>query len=402
MSKLTAEQRVQKVHVWLMKEPKYCLYSGVMMIGTVEVKDNVPTAYTNGRDVKYGREFVDELTDAELKGLVLHENLHKAFRHTTMWRHLHKEHAQLANMACDYVINLMIYDSDTSATHVKLPDGGLLDEQYRGLDAGEVFRRLKEECKRDGGIRVRTVDNQEGKFVPAVDGGGMGGFDEHDWEGAETMSRAEQDKLANDVDQALRQGAILAGKMKGNVPQEVTDALTSKVDWRAVLREFVTSVCQDRDESTWRRPSRRWIGQDVYMPSLIGDSVGRIVIGADMSGSMHSMLNLVLGEIVGIAQTAKPEGIDLLYWDTEVCSAEKYDLSELDSLLAKTKPRGGGGTSPQCVADYIRKNKLEPVCIIMLTDGYVDSWGTGWNAPVLWGITDKDILASSGKTVRIG
>jgi predicted metal-dependent peptidase len=401
MNKLTAEQRVQKVHVWLMKEPRYCLYSGVMMIGEVEVKDGVPTAYTNGRDVKYGREFVDGLTDAELKGLVLHENLHKAFRHTTMWKHLYKEHAQLANMACDYVINLMIYDSDKSAAHVKLPDGGLLDEQYRGLDAGEVFRRLKEECKRDGGVRVRTVGNPEGRFVPAVDVEDMHGLDEHDWDNAEAMSREERDKLANDIDQALRQGSILAGKMKGNVPQEINDMLESKVDWREVLRDFVTSACQDRDESTWRRPSRRWIGQDVYMPSLIGESVGRIVIGADMSGSMHSMIGKVLGEIVEIAKTAKPEGIDLLYWDTDVCAAEKYELHELDALLQTTKPKGGGGTDPQCVSDYIRDKKLTPVCIIMLTDGYVASWGTGWNAPVLWGITDKNILADSGKTVRI-
>ena len=112
MSKLNAEQRVQRAHVWLMKNPKYCLYSGIFMLGKTEVKDDVPTACTDGRNVMYGREFTNKLPEAELRGVILHENKHKAFRHLSMWKHLYKEHAQLANMACDYVINQMIEDSD--------------------------------------------------------------------------------------------------------------------------------------------------------------------------------------------------------------------------------------------------------------------------------------------------
>ena len=149
-TKLTAEQRVQKSHVSLMKNPKYCMYSGIFMIGNTQVKDDVPTACTNGRDTYYGREFVDSLQDNELKGLILHENLHKAFRHVTMWKHLYKEEPRLANMACDYVINLLIHDSDPQGNEVKLPDCALLDEQYRGMDAGEVYRLLKKQGKGRG------------------------------------------------------------------------------------------------------------------------------------------------------------------------------------------------------------------------------------------------------------
>jgi hypothetical protein len=72
MNKLTAEQRVQRAHVAMMNDPKYCLYSGIFMIGKTEVDDNTPTACTNGRDVKYGRKFVDKLTEQELRGLILH------------------------------------------------------------------------------------------------------------------------------------------------------------------------------------------------------------------------------------------------------------------------------------------------------------------------------------------
>jgi predicted metal-dependent peptidase len=398
MAKLSAEQRVQKAHVQLMKNPKYCLYSGIFMIGKTEVKDDVPTACTNGRDTYYGREFFDKLTDKEVKAVILHENLHKAFRHITVWRHLYDQWPQLANMACDYVINLMIYDSDKSSTEVQLPDSALLDEKFRGLDAGEVFRRLKKEADEKKSINVKTAGDQKGRDVPVQDAGGL---DEHEWEDGEGMTKEEKEVLARDVDQALRQGAILAGKLSGNVPREISDVLQAKVDWREALREFITSFCQDKDESTWRRPSRRWIDQDVYMPSLIGESVGRIVVGIDMSGSIGPQeIGQMLGELMKICATVRPEGIDLVYWDTKVCQYEKYDRDQLDNLMSSTKPRGGGGTNPQCIPDFIKDKRIKAECAVILTDGYVSSWGDGWPCPTLWGIT-TEVVSEVGKTVHI-
>jgi predicted metal-dependent peptidase len=392
-NKLTAEQRVQKAHVALMNNPKYCLYSGVLMLGTTMVDDDVPTAYTDGRTTKYGRKFIDKLDDKELKGLILHENLHKAFRHMTIWDDLWKENARLANMACDYVINLMIVDSDKNGTDVCLPEGGCYDEKYRGMDAGTVFRLLKQ----DQGQR-------NGKGNGSGDAGSQEsqGFDEHGWEEAQELSTEEKESIAREVDQALRQGAILAGKLGGNLPREIGDVLESKTDWREALREFVNSFCLDKDVSTWRKPNRRWVDHDVYLPSLIGESVGRIVVGVDTSGSIGvRQIGEFLGEIKRICETVCPEGIDLLYWDSRVCAHEKYEEGNYDALLQTTKPAGGGGTSPQCVANYMNERKMKAECVIMLTDGYVDNWGDGWTAPVLWAITTKDVTALTGRTIHI-
>ena len=397
MAKLTAEQRIQKTHVNLMKDPKYCLYSGIFMIGQTKIDDEVKTACTDGRDTIYGRAFVDKLSDAKLRGLVLHENLHKAFRHTTIWKHLYKEHAQLANLACDFVINLLIPDGE----HVQLPDGGVYDEKYKGMDAGAVYRDLKQQAE-NGSVHIKTVDNPQGRDVPVEDADGEG-FDEHEWEGqGKSLTNEEREQLARDVDQALRQGAILAGKMNGNVPRDIAEALEAKVNWREALREFVTSFCAERDESTWRRPSRRWIDQDVYMPSLIGESVGRLVVAIDMSGSIGAReIGQFLGEVRQICETVRPEGIDLLYWDTAVCQHEKYEQDQLDNLLSSTKPMGGGGTDPQCIPDYMRSHKIKAECAVILTDGYVCSWGKGWECPTLWGITTKGITSDVGKSVYV-
>jgi predicted metal-dependent peptidase len=387
--KLTAEQRVQKAHVWLMKHPQYCLYSGILMLGKVEVSDDVPTAATDGLNVKYGRAFVDKLSDPELRFLIMHENLHKAFRHMTTWQHLYKKNPLLGNKACDYVINLMIQDSDPQGVDVKFIEGGCLDERFRGLDAGTVFRMLEQDPPDDGG----GGEDGEGE------GDKGGGLDEHDWEGAQEMTEQEKQGLERDIDQALRQGKILAGKMNGNIPREVLEALEPKVDPREVLEDFITSYCAGRDESTWRRPNRRWISQDTYMPSVIGETVGRLVIAIDMSGSVtQEIASNLLGFVKAVCERVMPEGIDLLYWDTSVCRHEAYDQNQLDDLVRSTKPMGGGGTAPQCVPDFIKANNINAECAIVLTDGYVSSWGDGWSCPVLWGITTKGIVADMGRS----
>lgn len=377
MANLTLEQRIEKAHVWLMGNPKYCLFSGIFMLGKVMISDTMPTAATNGRDVIYGRKFCDKLPDTQLRALILHENMHKAFRHLHTWRNLYDKDARKANMACDYVINLMIHDSDPQGTHVKLPECGLLDEQFRGMDAHTVFNLLPD----DG------------------DGGGM---DAHDWDGAQGIPEEQQKQLERDVDQAMRQGALLAGKLKGEVSREVKELLTPKVDWRKYLRDFVTSYCQDKDESTWRRPSRRWVAQDTYMPSTIGESVGWLTVAVDTSGSIgENEIGQFLGEVVSICENVRPEGVHLLYWDTAVAKHEIYTQDQLQSLLTSTKPAGGGGTSPNCIPQYLRDKKIKAECCVVLTDGYVSSWGDNWPCPVLWGITTKNITADVGVSITI-
>jgi len=122
----------------------------------------------------------------------------------------------------------------------------------------------------------------------------------------------------------------------------------------------------------------------------------------DTSGSIDGeQISQFLGELKSICDTVKPEGIDLLYWDTAVCQHEKYERGDFDNLLRSTKPRGGGGTDPRCITEYMRAKKMKPECVVVLTDGYVGSWGEPWPCPVLWGITTDGITSPVGKSVTI-
>ena len=378
---LTAEQRIERCHIDLMKSPQFVAYSGILMIGETKVDDKIPTACTNGKDVKFGRGFVESLNDPQLRGLILHEAKHKMYRHLLTWKHLHKQDPQRANMACDYVINLEIKDeSERSQRFVVLPDGALVDEKYRGLNSADVFALL-----------------------PQQQGGEDGeGFDEHDWEGADGLNEEEKTALSKEIDQAIRQGAILAGKVGGNIDRSFTDLMSAKVDWKEALREFVSSVSQGKDDSTWRKPNRRWLQHDIYMPSTVSESMGRVVVAIDTSGSIYGeVLNRFISEVASVMQNMNPEQVDLLYWDCNVAGHEVYGLNDADRMTSSTKPKGGGGTSPSCITAYMRKHKIDPVCAIILTDGYVgNDWGGTWNCPTLWTIT-SDIKSPIGQTIKI-
>lgn len=394
-----AERRLKRVKITLMRNPKFALWSGILMLGKTEVVDNIPTACTNGRDEKYGRQFIEGLDDKELGFVVLHENLHKAFRHLFIWRKLYDENPRMANAACDYVINLMIVKGDAQEQVVSIPrkNGkiyGLLDQRFDKMNAKQVFDILKQEQEQSGG---------EGEG-----GEGDENFDDHDWDGAQELSQEEVKELEKEVDQALRQGQITHQKVNGTgaggMGRELGDLLEPQIDWREVLREFVKSTCSAKDASSWRKVNRRYLSDDVYMPTLIGEKIGRIAIGIDTSGSIGGReLDRFLSEVKCIAEDVHPEFVDLIYWDSEVAAHEEYDESSMANIVSSTKPAGGGGTDPTSMMRYLKEKDITPECIVMLTDGYISDWGGEWNAPILWAICNgsSDMFAPCGKTVHI-
>lgn len=388
-----ADRKLKRVKINLLRDPRFAFWRGIMMVGKTELVDDIPTACTDGCNELYGRKLVEILDEKMLAFVVLHENLHKIGRDLTTWKRLFEEDAQLANIACDHRINLLLVDMDPAEQTIAFPkiDGqriGVCDTRFKGMDVPSIYRVLKQEKQNGGGAN------------------GVGeGFDIHDWQSANGMTQEAKDKLAKDIDQALRQGERehrkVNGKGGGNLERELSALLNPKIDWRQVLAEFVRSTCSGRDTSTWRRPNRRFLGQDILMPSLQSERVGHIVVGVDTSGSISGPeITAMLTEVVAVAKQVQPEKIDLLYWDSAVASHEEYNETNLDMLATSTKPRGGGGTSPACVKRHLTDKHLNPECIIMLTDGYVDSW-PDFDCPVLWVVTSKNITAQTGMTIHL-
>ena len=383
-NKLTPQQRITRAKITLMRSPKFCLLSGILVLGKMEIREGCGTAYTNGRDTFFDPNFIEPLSEKQLNFLVAHEAWHIALKQITTWRKLFKENPMLTNKAADYVVNQMIVDTDSNNEVVQFIEGGCLDPKYRGWNTKQVYDDLKQQSK-----------DQQGQGS----GGGQP-YDEHGFEDGEQMTEKEQQALERAVDEALRQGTILAGKMGGNVDRTITKMLEPKVDWREMLRDFVSAISNDKELSTWRKPNRRHLHTGTYLPSMYSETVGPIVVGIDTSGSIgQAELEQFLGELSTICEAVCPEKIHLLWWDTEVAGIEVLEPGDYGDLVNKVKPAGGGGTDIRCVFEKVEEEGINAEACIILSDGYTP-WCDAPKYPVFFGMT-TDEVAPFGKTVRI-
>ena len=203
MTKDAQETRIKRGHMTLMKHRDTALYSGVMLMGSSEVADNVPTAYTDGVNKKYGRKFLESIADeSKVRGLILHENLHVALKQIAHGRSMFKDNPKLANLAADFVVNDVIVNITATLPNsrerlVELPDGGFYDPMFHDWSMRQVFNYLKKNCKdknseKDGEVEVngKTYDLSNG--------------DEHDF-----PTEGDTKDINDKVDRALREGGML-------------------------------------------------------------------------------------------------------------------------------------------------------------------------------------------------
>ncbi len=414
---LTIEQRIKRAHVSMMKHPETAFYSGVMMMGDTEVVDSERiTAYTDGVNKKYGRAFIEAICqdDAALRGLILHENLHIAFRHLLHSRDLFTKNRQLANMAADYVVNDVIMSIKDKA-FITLPKGGLYDPKYHNMNMREVYRLLEEEeqqeqekDKTSGQGEPQDGDGEEGggQGQPSPGNGGKADpyqFDEHDISSG-PGSAEEAQALEGQIDRAMREGALLAGRLGLKLPRQIQELLEPSVDWRKELAEFVSASCSGKDEFTWRKFNRRQLPNDLYLPSVEAETIGEVVVAIDTSGSIgQAQIDEFAAELASICSVVTPEAVRVLWWDTMVHGEQLFTPEKYDQIGSLLKPLGGGGTAVSCVSQHINKHQIKAECVIVFTDGYVEDkikWDI--NVPTLWLVTaNKSWTPPAGQKVVV-
>lgn len=393
-------RQFKKVKIMLMRSDKFVRLSGIMMMGRTTMTTDIPTACTDGRNEMYNPEFIWQFTEKMVGFIIIHENMHKAGRHLTTYKKLVEIYGHvLVNIALDLWINNRIKKADPDEELVAMPylDGkqvGLYDAKYDGWTVLQIIKDLKQE--------------QEDQPNQGEGGEGGEGFDDHDWEGASEMSEEEVKKLGSDIKQAIRQGQMAAKKMgagtgAGSDLLGLNELVVSKVNWKQQLQEFASSTCTAKQESSWRRPNRRFLHQGIIMPTLISESITELVFSRDASGSMHfgERLPKVTSEMVAIAKALRIEKIHLIDWDGAVGYHEEFTADTFQYAPSIKNVHGGGGTDPTCVAAYLKEKQIKPDAIIMLTDGEIDNWGN-WESPILWVIANNTkITAPVGKTINL-
>lgn len=424
---MNQETLLKRAHIALIKHPQTTLFTGVILMGKNEIEDDPNstfTAYTNGVDKRYSRTFLATIkTEAQRRGLVLHENLHIALKHMIRGMHMMKENPKLAGVAADLVVNDIIYQTEgtiqgSDERIVMLPDGAIHDPMFRGWSMREIYEYLKktnEEDKpkgkpcedgekpdddgdegQDEGSNDPPPRGTEDKPKPGtviVNGKEypLDQADEHDISDTQEMTGEELKELDQDIDKAIREGGIVAGRMGVDMPRAITEMLAPVVDWKEALRDFITSSVKGKDEFSWRRLNKRQLANDIYLPGVDDETLSEVVVAIDTSGSIGGEeLALFAKELASICEAASPDKVRVLWWDTMVHGEQVFihNYSNIEKML---KPQGGGGTRAGCVSEYINKNMIIADCVIVFTDGYLETNVT-WNvpSPTLWLITKRN------------
>jgi predicted metal-dependent peptidase len=379
---MTPHERVTAVGIDLTRNALFAQLSGVAMVGRIEITDRLPTAATNGRDEYYNPDFVLAQSRKQLRYVRIHENLHKMLKHCVEYKDVCKRYPKLSNMAMDHVINLTIEEIDPNFTWVERPTvPPLVDAKYKGWGFLRVLRDLIDQGDEDSG---------------------EGGFDEHLFD---ELDDAETEEAHRQVDEAGRQGKLLADKLAGNDKgggRLDLNATKRSTEWRQHLREFFDTICKGDEHSRFVPPNKRFAPLGILLPSHFSYNKGEVIIAGDTSGSMGPIYPILFGEIAQIAQTVMPDALRVIWWDTSVCGEQLFKPDEYHSIATLMKPMGGGGTTPQCVVKYIAEKQYKPRAVIWLTDGYLDGNNAVVPCAALWGIVDNEsFVPPQGKAIHI-
>lgn len=387
MSKITQNKRITKGRIkLLLTQPFFGML--ITKMGAVERAD-IDTMATDGTNLYFSPAFVERISEPEVLGVLCHEVLHVAYCH-----HLRrgKRDPRLWNIACDYAINLIVVGAGMS-----LPKGALLSDDFKGMSAETIYDLLKkEQDKRD--VDGNQPGGQGGGRIPDGDDWEVGGvLDKLDAEGkalSDEQRTAEIRQTEINVSEAAA-AALAQGKLPSELRRLINDIAKGTVRWDEELKRIFASTFSA--DYTWSRPNRRHIGRGTYLPSMVREGVGEVVIGVDTSGSITgNVLDAFWSVVDDVIEQASPERVHIVWCDARVQHVQTFERGE--SL--KPEARGGGGTDFRPVFNWVEEQGLEPQALIYITDMYGYFPDEAPDYPTIW-VKTTDVPAPFGGEVRI-
>ena len=390
-------------------------YGLLLMHMIYSLDESAETAYTDGERIAFSPKFMDELSDAELEFVLMHEILHVVLRHCARGKNFDPF---LFNIACDIVVNSNIMhsngDKPESITLKRYGESMHLtpsgEEGYK-FTAEEVYEQLlKKQNKSQKSGGNEKDGSEKGEKSKGVNGNGKsvaGGFDDHTkWTGEETDEERDLwEKRLRDACEAveIRQACTGRGTLPLGAERKLKELRQAQTDWRQVLSDFVQEEICDYSFSP---PDRRFESSPFYLPDFNekDERVVRILFMIDTSGSMSDdMVTAAYSEVRGAIEqfNGKLQGW-LGFFDAEVIAPKPFESEEEFKVI---KAKGGGGTDFGVIFKYVEEKMSDdpPVSIIILTDGFApfpdESKAQG--IPVLWLLNNETILPPWGKVATI-
>jgi predicted metal-dependent peptidase len=350
-----------------------------ILMGMPMIEDNsVPTMGVDGEKIMINVDYLNTLSLDNIQFVLAHEALHCVFQHMFT---LGDKDAERWNHACDYVINDLLSKEKNVGI---MPKGGLLNADLvkRGGGTAEgVYALLPSSPKAQPQPgQGKPGQGQPSNYpAPGQPGGALDQLIKPSQDQAELSQK--QAELNVRIIQA-RNIAKACGKLSAGIDRLVSEAVHVDTPWKDVLRQFFSE--RAKIDPSYGRPKLRFLAEDLILPSLVGERMGKVVVAVDCSGSINErLLALFSAELNGIMEDVQPSEIQVIYFDSKVL---KVDAFTCEDLPVKLTPVGGGGTMFSPIFEEVAKGQ-EPAACVVLTDLYCDDFGPAPTYPVLWAST---------------
>lgn len=362
----------------------------------------------------YNPQFLDSLSNWEIRGVLTHEFYHFVFGHLAARR---KDRSRLWNVATDLAINSIIIknagkprDAGEDSRDARplprfalvpgqwptKPDGRELSKEekegaelaaliasFPDMQASEwYYNKILEKAKSKSKKGKGKPDNQKGQGGPGQgepgdDDGDMFGedwidsMDDHDsWDDVpEEQREYVEGKVKSIIERAVRHADQLStgwGSIPAELRADIRRSIESVINWRAVLRQFIGTLVRGGRTTSIKRINRRY---PYIHPGIKRGYTAKLLIARDESGSVS---NEMLAEFFGeLSVLTKKVEIDFLPFD---CSAREKDIvrwTKGNIPEKATKRTRGGGTDFNAPSRIFNdpKNRGRWDGMLILTDG---------------------------------
>lgn len=374
---------------------------GVSMDVTKVADPKCPTAYIGVRKngarhdvvMGYSPKFFRGLSSEERKGVIRHELYHLCFQHIFSRSVAEGTDQKLWNWATDMAINSII--GAESLPRMCLIPGQLPIDPSNGkpiegpyatyiksaptLQASDLyFAELK---------KIRD-DHGEDTNDFAI----LSNMDDHDSWGDVDPEITEE--LRDKINGMIKNGIKRADQHNswGTVPHSIQEYLrklmSSEVDWRSIIRNFV-----GRSRTLERNSSIKRINKKMpYVhPGVRRPMRANFACFMDQSGSMSDEdIALLFSELGNLANLTQ---LDVFHFDTEIDEKSHHVWKRGDNTPRTLRTRCGG-TDFQAVANFCNRpeHRAKWSGVIILTDGYAPQMGAINGARVLWVVTPSGTM----------
>ncbi|MEM9217993.1 MAG: VWA-like domain-containing protein [Cyanobacteria bacterium P01_F01_bin.150] len=385
--KTSARQRIARiVEKWLLVEP---LLLATWTSHRLVSEPRIQTIRVQRGRIEYNPSFIEHLSDRHLEAVLRFEALRILLKHPYSRRQAHSEISYAASNLTlqEYLQTELPFprakdvfgDRDHDKQFFEFYYQRLLDQRSPnpsifGAESGLSMRgnsltdiNMPANTSASGSAEAMDVPEAEAETGVIGDRPNdlLQVYTDPGQSGVENTDQWDRDELLSDrLDEMVRnaQSNNSWGSISGSLREHILANLHPKLDYRAILRKFRTSILSQQRRLTRMKPSRRYGFE--YMGSR-RDFTTRMLFAIDVSGSMGTEELKQGFSVVNRFFNYGVPSIDVIQFDADI-TAEVMTLRRAKREVQLT---GRGGTNFSPVLAYLDQHR-DYDGLIIYTDGY--------------------------------